>query len=157
MDQETPYWFKLIRNWVFNRRGNGLTFPYLLGAQTIIEENSKLNVADARLLLDEIFNSPVKNETIEVFFCPNVQTYVFGLSPSGMRKFGQFFTSQITNEISVVFRNKEIGYGKSEIIETLISQLSGAIESGNFSNDRGHWKPFSKTDIDSIKRVLNIT
>lgn len=156
MDTEIPYWFKLIRNWVFNKRGNGLTLPYLLGAQSIFKEDSKLTVADARILLDEIFNCPVKNETIEVFFCPNVKTYVFGLSPSYMKKFGHFFTSQITGDVSVVFRNKAIGKEKSEIIETLLKELSIHIERGNFSNHDGHWESFSNTDIAYIKHVLSI-
>ncbi len=155
MNKKTPDWFVLIEHWV-SRGGNGYSLPFLVGARARRRGDTDVSEEDARTLLDEIFNNPVKNQVVQIILCPNLGVPVFGLSREKIQ--GKLFHSTITNEPSVFVRQDLLNtWGESvdEVLNGILSEAKQPIQEGKFSRNFNHtWTPFSEIELQRIDRLL---
>lgn len=155
MNEKAPDWFVLIGHWV-SRGGNGYSLPFLVGARARNKGDTNVSDEDARILLDEIFNHPVKNHVVQIILCPNLGVPVFGLSREKIQ--GKLFHSTITNEPSVFVRQDLIntwGESADEVLNGILREAKQPIQEGMFSRNFNHtWSDFSEIELQRINRLL---
>jgi hypothetical protein len=155
MDQKLPDWFVLIEHWV-SRGGNGYSVPFLVGARAKHRGITNVTEEYASTLLDEIFNSPIQNQVVQIILCPDLGVPVFGLSREEIH--GKLFHSAITNHPSVFVRQdllNEWGESTDEVFKGILSESRQPIQDSMFSRDFDHtWGRFSETELVRIDRLL---
>ena len=156
MDTIFPDWLILIKHWV-SGGGTGYSLPFLVGARAKNRKLESVTENDARVLLDEIFNYPVKNFIIQVIICPNLGVPVFGILKEQIP--GKLFKSTIKNLPSVYVRQDLItkwGNSTDDVINGMVSDSKQPIEHNLFSRTfMQTWAPFSEEEIGRINRLLS--
>jgi hypothetical protein len=155
MDKKLPDWFVLIEHWV-SRGGNGYSLPFLVGARARHSGVTNITEQYTRTLLDQIFNSPVKNYVVQIILCSNLGVPVFGLSREKID--GKLFQSAITNAPSVFVRRDLLntwGESTDEVFNGILNEFKQPIQDGLFSRNFDHtWSHFSETELARIERLL---
>jgi len=156
MNNNWPEWFVLIKYWA-SWGGTGYTLPFLVGARARWRKMINVTEDDARVLLDEIFNHPIKNFIIQIILCPNLGVPVFGLYKETIP--GKLFKSTITDLPSVFVRQDLIykwGSSVEDVFNGILDEVKQPIQEGLFSRTLSKtWTPFSKEELERIDRLLN--
>lgn len=133
----------------FDRKGyfsNGLTIPFLLGANSIISPgNDNLDVSG---FVDEIIEESLPYK-ISIQRCGNIGEYVIGIfdkeSPSRLyRNFGNLY---ITDSSFLLLNSIE------EIKAILIENYQARIDAGQYSINGREWSNYSNIETEHLEEL----
>ncbi|QKZ12145.1 hypothetical protein [Spirosoma sp. KUDC1026] len=152
-DVYPDFWYKLIRNYKQKRLIDfGLTIPYILGANSLIDDSFQLDKDSIETLLANIINSELDQVAV-IQLCPNIYQYVVGLD---RKDFCMRYLSKETSfsksdgEKTLYITQNASGLGKTiEIVtERLVTEYNHCLEEQNFSwdNFKQLWRPFSDNE-----------
>ncbi|MDL2228573.1 hypothetical protein LJC30_06780 [Odoribacter sp. OttesenSCG-928-L07] len=130
-------WYLLIYDWCRKNKRYGLTIPFLIGA-------TKLSSIEN--LLNEI-NDTETPEQILFCYCDDLSEYILGLNDiNSCECYNNLYYDKSINNIEIL----------SKLIYLLNDQYSEIIDKGLFSKNlsTGVWEPYTKNDIDFIRRTL---
>ncbi len=130
-----PYWYKLIFYWVKNRKRDGLTIPFILGAKKEIGGTESVCIEDIDQLLKEIINYSNDENIVTLSYCDSIGENVLGLIGRVHESYysGKPFVNQGNGKISLlVGSGLQLGTTVEDIIETLKSKYRSVIEKRTF-------------------------
>ncbi len=153
-----PIWLSVLKH--FDKKyyfKNGLTIPFLIGADKLIKENSK--PMSVREFLTPILNQEFETQ-ITMLRCNGISEFVFGLIDweskqlkNLQRKRGKELYREIGN-LNIIDRSYE-KYSDDEVVAKLEEEYSPKIDQEKYSKINGTWGPFSEEDINRINEIKN--
>jgi hypothetical protein len=153
MDQRY-YWHVLISHWVRERRRNGLTIPFIIGANNFVANESKVNNMDVRELFRQIISDP-SDEVFTLQNCENVVEYVIGLN-SVNPKDGTIFSNPVTGKPKLIaaLNTRVLGTNIEAVTSSMAKRYNDCIINANYSRINLAWAPFSEEDVKMINEAL---
>lgn len=151
MENNYPYWFRLIDHWV-NRKGKtGLTIPYVIGAYSVVTPNAKIHTV--RTLFDEILNSDIPMP-LSLTTCPTAGIVLglrndFILAPEGEIKDASGKTKIMVAD--AVKRYEDTWEKKLAAFE---NDFRTCLEEENFSYLLGRWQKYPPNELEFIKEAI---
>lgn len=154
------FWQKLLEKWC--KTNTGLTIPYIIGSQKILNEDYELNAAND---ITRIFNEILEN-TGTVFYlnhCPNLSEPVLGIKDEDFEDMiGEFLTTRegLKQEKLFICQSMFIHFPKKQkhtiedVVEWLISKYSSQIENKQYSKNKRQWGDYLPEEITFIKNVV---
>jgi hypothetical protein len=158
---DIPFWYKIITSLKSkNEITNGLTIPYLIGANALSDKSYVINSESIKELLSEIINSSI-DEVAVLQKCDDIGQYVIGLRD---KKFAEmnfktetsYSNSKQDKTLYISLNASNLGSSIEEISERLNELFSSALTDGNYSWDgfNKKWKQFNSRETDLIKNSL---
>ena len=152
---ESPIWLETLKH--FDRNNyvrNGLTIPFLIGSESILNDKKELiNVSE--------FISSVTNEEFPCYLnllkCGNIGEIIIGiLDQETLNYFGDKLSEYylVSGKLVILensFEKTELSYIKDKLIEI----YQPKIDKKTFSITNGKWSKFSKQDLTKIKEIIN--
>ncbi len=152
---ESPIWLETLKHFDSNNYvRNGLTIPFLLGSESILNEKKELlNVSE--------FISSVTNEEFPCYLnllkCGNIGEIIIGiLDQETLNYLGDKLSEHylVSGKLVIMensFEKTELSYIKDKLIEI----YQPKIDDKTFSITNGKWSKFSKQDLTKIKEIIN--
>ena len=143
-------WYKLLYYWSYSKKpiGSGLTIPFLIGA--INDYSDPIDVCSIRKLIQDFADINLNNYQVSIRFCTTIGTLVCCLENLieeeliGAKKIGNLYLmADSLNYVSI-----------NELVEYLENKFNDYITNANYSISNGKWNKFSKTDKETIEKVL---
>lgn len=156
MDHQ-PYWYKLIYYWVKERKRDGLTIPFILGAKKEISPTIEISVEDIDQLFSEILGYSNEENAITFFYCDNIGENVLGLINRANEQYykGVPYLNEQTGKIAVLIGNGlQLGNNVKQITSNLKDKYRQAIDNKFFSLNHFVWEAFSQKDKEMIMAAL---
>lgn len=151
-----PYWHMLISYWVNKKKKNGLTIPFIIGAEQF--QNTSLKIAPMTVyqLLSEIINSDT-DDIITLLYCDTIGDYVLGLNNSYNSMKGLEVKNQHTNKTTLIATLSTIVLGNNinEIIKALTEKYADCLTDKKYSLIKSNWADFDESDIKIINEALS--
>jgi|WetSurMetagenome_2_1015567.scaffolds.fasta_scaffold132312_2 hypothetical protein len=155
-----PYWYRLITSLKSQKEiTNGLTIPYIIGANKLIDDSLVIDSSSIKQLLNELINSSMELVSV-IQKCDNKQ-YIIGLKDKKYCE--KYFSHEIffTNSngektLYLTLNAQNIGTTINEINETFINLYSKCLLEQNFSWDNNDyiWRPFNAHEKEQILNLL---
>ncbi len=144
------FWCKLLSE--KQKKGTGLTLPFLIGAQEVLNSEKKLNIKE---LIDEMVNADIP---VIIKHCHQTKEYIFTLNKElglGYHKYEMDFGNlKIIADNNFLTSINEYEH----IIDTLESCYLKTIQKKEFSRfinfEKEGWRKFDKDDLDFIKSAV---
>lgn len=146
-------WYDVLTH--FDNNGyfqNGLTIPFLLGSNTVLNPHEKL-LSTSDLLL-EISNHSSK---FTILYCGGIREYVLGKLDYETEKLLSKYKKGIYREFNnliIVDNSFETLNEFDEIVSLLSNKYDPLIQSGYFSKNNDEWGNYSKIEK---QRILEVT
>jgi len=138
----TPFWFRLVKGWREEKKGNGLTLPFIVGADARARQTGPTSDDVGRLAAEiRAFDDPC--QLLIVRWCTWRLAPVIG--PYQFRGGGVEIDDQLL----------EGGVTEERFWDALVRDAKVRVAAGDFSRI-GHpprWAPFSKEDLEFIDSV----
>lgn len=151
-----PFWLSVLNHFDEKRYcQNGLTIPFLVGANQILSENK--NPISIQELLKPIIDMEIKTK-ITMLRCHGIGEFVFGIVDWETKQLIEFHRKngkELFREIgclNIIDRSFEYLSDK-EVIVKLEEKYISKIENGDYSKISGKWGPFSDEDINRINEL----
>jgi hypothetical protein len=138
---EHPYWYKLLYYWVNEKRGSGLTLPYLVGAIDYKNQNDSYNRSISQYIQE--FLATETSSCVVIKHCPMINEIVFGL----VDKEKQFSTGQyITPNFYIALSLLDKFQSEQELVEYCNEKYSSLIANKTYSLNGTRWELFIDSD-----------
>ncbi len=159
-DLENPFWYRLITNLKANGEIlNGVTIPFILGAQEIKDNTLVIREESIYVLLTEIMNSSTELKVI-LQNCEDIHEYVIGLRDKYFCEHYLKSDLSFTNEkgdktIYVALTAIKLGNTIHEISNNLTKKYWNYLKNNYFSWDKYNqtWRIFSQRERDLISKL----
>lgn len=149
----TPYWFKLLDEWVNTQENSGLSIPFLVGAEKVIFDDTKFDSDSIKKLFNSIITNAQQDYSVTLKYCNTISAYILGLEIRSSIK-ENFFEDENGTSVLVILNNT---FAKNsslvEIVEFLEGEYLEHILSGKYSRQNtafGDWGAFSASDLKFI-------
>jgi hypothetical protein len=155
MTNDTPYWHKLISYWVRIKRRNGLTLPFIIGAEKFDKLSGDTAPMSVQELLSEIINSNT-DDIVTLLYCDNIGDYVLGLNNSSNPMDGTKVINVQTKRVTLIatLGTKILGNTTADITAALTKKYSDCLTSKKYSLINFQWADFDEGDIKMINEAL---
>lgn len=149
MPQKTVTWQSLLEEW--EKRGRtGLSLPFLVGSESVVDPSYIPTVEDARYLLHKIFTVGIPGRTIQIRHCDVVRTWVIGLVDDPDDGIYLDTPASVYAKSEVC---QEFGNTANQILQELPDHFAVEIQLQNFSVTAGRWHSFNADDRELINSV----
>lgn len=154
MTKDTPYWYKLISYWVKNKKREGLTIPFIIGAEKHANPDVTKTKSVAELITD-IINTDI-DDTITLFYCDTIGEYVLGINNRFCSMQGHEIQSETTNKTTLIATSSMQILGKNinEIVSSLTKKYAQSLSDKKYSYDKGNWTTYSDIEMQMINESL---
>lgn len=150
-DYTKPYWFRLISYWVKEHKKNGLTIPFVIGAEQFYYESLSFEAKTVSQLLTEIINSNI-DEIITLSFCNNIGDYVLGIQNNNIINGLEFKNSLNRTTLVAALSTEILGTNIESIANSLTEKYSQFLRSKQYSLINFNYTYFNESDIRIIKQ-----
>lgn len=159
---ENFFWFKLIRDWRLEGKGQyGTTFPFLIGAIAEVQ-NVQPDFTLITSVFNEIISKPANGYYCEVRWCGNINEPVISVKPiSDSLKVSikaKFSTNDVislgftTDLMSMFHLDCETA---DECLKKLVDYTVLHVIAGEFSKNGGRFTSFTNDDIQFINKIAS--
>ncbi|MDI9364459.1 MAG: hypothetical protein QM541_05880 [Flavobacterium sp.] len=151
MNNDTPYWYKLISYWVNVRNREGLTIPFIIGSR----KPNNIEIETVSELLVDIVNSNL-DDAITLFNCNTIGEYVLGLNNPQQQMAGTEIKNPETGRTMLIATTSTqiLGNNLQEITESLTKKYDDCLTTKKYSLINRQWADFSPTDKVMIEEAL---
>lgn len=151
----SAFWHRLISYWVNIKKKNGLTIPFIIGAEQFDKKDYVFKPKDVSELLLEIRNSSL-NDTLTLLYCDNIGDYVLGLNNPDKPMIGTDIKNEQTNKTTLIatFSTQILGSNIDDITNSLAKKYSKCLKDKKYSLINLQWTDFNESDIKMIKEAL---
>lgn len=154
-----PYWLIVLEHFEKHRYiQNGLTIPFLIGAEKFLsQEDDLLSVKE---FLTQIIDRKIQRQ-ITMQRCPDIGEYVFGLVDWETNQFKEFYKKSGKNMfrelgcLNILDRSYHEIEDIDEIIRKLEEIYNPLVNDMKYSKNFGEWSSFTEKDINRISEILN--
>lgn len=141
---KTPFWLHLTRKWRAEKGGNGLTLPFIVGAEARWQKR-EATAADVQRLADEISAFDAPQTLIVVHLCTWRLAPVIG--PYSSRQGGVHIDERLLDG----------GVSEERFWDALVRDAGSRVASGEFSRigSPPRWAPFTDDDTVFIDSAIS--
>lgn len=149
-----PCWLKVLDH--FLKRSyvqNGLTLPFLIGSELILDSNKeKLSIQQ---ILGQMYDNGLRYH-ISIMFCGDIREYIFGiLDPESININKQKSIYRTYNNLSIT----DESFSSSDSLESIQAELEAKYEehiyNEEFSKQHGKWTRFSTEEMTRITEAID--
>jgi len=139
---------------VNKRNKTGLTIPFIIGAKSYFEPDSKL---DNIFELFEIIRNSNTDCTFYLSKCPDVQEYVIGIKNRNNSMYGELYKNDFTGKVTLIttLSTEILGRNLQSIAKVLEGKYADCLSNKQYSKIQGKWAEYSKNDIEMINAAKN--
>lgn len=155
MAKDRPYWYKLIIHWVKAKGRNGLTIPFIIGAEQFNKPDLSVEQISVWQLLTEIINSDT-GDTITLLYCTDIGEYVLGLNHYYNTMKGTEIKNDRTQNTTLLatLSTQILGNNIEDIGQSLTDRYAKCLNDKKYSLINSQWIDFADNDIDMIREAL---
>lgn len=156
MNSNNKYWYTLLSYWVNIKERTGLTIPFIIGTEKLINPDIVLDLNPVHKLLNEIRYSSM-DSIIVLRYCENIREYILSINNSLNPIIGENIKNrQGITSIVTAYDTKVLGNNFSEISNSLELRYQNDILNNKFSRINFNFKEFSNDDKKMISEIFEI-